>query len=590
MSSIAWVGRIDDHPAMVARPFQTETRSFADLLGNGRAYAVPRFQRDYAWDTDEWKDLWEDLIANLDGKHPDEGMHYMGYVVTQAPDPRDGLDPKTEWLIDGQQRLTTLSIVLLAGMRLLSLWADEGKGETPEANREREAELRRRFIGHRDPAALTTTPKLALNRLDDEFWRFHVLRARAPAKGQRLYPSNRRMWRAFEFYERHLSETFIGDGRGFALTRFLADRVGDQLVFTVITVDNDLAAYKVFETLNARGVKLSTSDLLKNHLLLVVARGAPSDLELAERLWTEAAKALGSGEFPTYLRHFWNAGHRPVRAAGLFREVRAETKDATAALELLQALFDQAPLYRGLDTPAAPLWTREQRPYVEALSYLGASQFAPLVIAAGRRSVEADGMTAILRICLVVTLRHHVSGLNPSALEEAWSNAAQAVLRDGFLGTKRLMPHLRPVYRDDQAFEHDFSLYARDVSRHRVLLRWMLCALEGATGAPRPDHDEPGLTVEHILPRNADPAEYPAFDEEVRDEYVHRLGNLALLIGSGNRDAGSRPFAEKRPILETSQYQSTRALAAFEDWTPAAIHRRQLAMARHARQIWRLDT
>lgn len=568
---------------MPARPFHTETRTFGELIGNGRAYAVPRFQRDYAWEQDEWADLWEDLVALETAETVEDATHYMGYVVTQAHEKGGRL----EWLIDGQQRLSTLSVVVLAGMGLLRKWADAG--ETPAENREREAELRRRFIGHRELAALTTTPKLTLNRLDEDFWRDHVVRMQPPARGQRLHPSNKRLWRALEFFEKKLATRFAGSERGVELVRFLDDRVGERLVFTVITVDNDLAAYKVFETLNARGVKLSTSDLLKNHLLLVVAREVPSDVDLAERLWIDAARELGASEFPAYLRHFWNSGHPPTRTAQLFREVRTETKDASSALKLLQDLRDHAPLYHALDVPAAALWTRAERPFVEALTFLNTSQFAPAVLAAARQGTNEEGRTKLLRLCLIVSLRHHVSGLSPAPLEEAWSEVARDILKDGFQGVKRLMGLLSGVYRDDEGFAHDFKNYAREAGRSRPLLRWMLCQLEGAQTGTTPDHDEPRLTIEHILPRRSDAADYPDFHEDVRDDFVHRLGNYALMVAAGNRDGADRPFAEKRALYDQSKFAMTRELATLDAWTPRALERRQERMAKLATQLWRID-
>ena len=91
---------------MAATNFKTENNTFRKLIGNGLTYRIPRFQRDYSWTNEEWEDLWMDLLGTL--KSDGEMAHYMGYLVLQSA------DDKTFDVIDGQQRLTTISIIVLA--------------------------------------------------------------------------------------------------------------------------------------------------------------------------------------------------------------------------------------------------------------------------------------------------------------------------------------------------------------------------------------------------------------------------------------------------------------------------------------------
>jgi len=91
--------------------FNTTNSTFRQLLGNGMTYQVPRFQRDYSWTADEWDDLWQDIVGLFD--EDPEQAHYMGYLVLQSSDSKD-FD-----IIDGQQRITTLSVMILAALSLL---------------------------------------------------------------------------------------------------------------------------------------------------------------------------------------------------------------------------------------------------------------------------------------------------------------------------------------------------------------------------------------------------------------------------------------------------------------------------------------
>ena len=86
------------------------------IIGNGKSYQVPIYQRDYSWDKDDWEDLWNDI-----GEIPTDKTHYLGYLVLQPIKEGD----ESYWIIDGQQRLTTLSILALSIIALLKKWENE---------------------------------------------------------------------------------------------------------------------------------------------------------------------------------------------------------------------------------------------------------------------------------------------------------------------------------------------------------------------------------------------------------------------------------------------------------------------------------
>src|SRR5215469_4970275 len=95
----------------------TRTTNFLELVGNGRVYRVPPYQRDYSWEEEQWEDLWNDILDLCD--RPDE-RHYMGALVVEARTDREFL------IIDGQQRLATLSLLALAVVAKLRHMADDG--------------------------------------------------------------------------------------------------------------------------------------------------------------------------------------------------------------------------------------------------------------------------------------------------------------------------------------------------------------------------------------------------------------------------------------------------------------------------------
>lgn len=135
-----------------ANLLNTGTSTFLELIGNGRLYTVPPYQRDYSWTEEQWEDLWTD-IEDLSGRMDE--THYMGALVVEGRSDREFA------VIDGQQRLATLSLLVLAVVGRLHDLASQG---IESANNLQRAEaLRARFVGEKDPASLVESSKLTLN-------------------------------------------------------------------------------------------------------------------------------------------------------------------------------------------------------------------------------------------------------------------------------------------------------------------------------------------------------------------------------------------------------------------------------------------
>ena len=154
-----------------ANVLSTGTTNYLELIGNGKTYRVPPYQRDYAWTEEEWEDLWNDIVDLR--KQPDD-RHYLGALVVQARSDREFL------VIDGQQRLATLAVLALAIIHRLRAMA--GQGVDADRNRERASELRKRFIGEKDPASLVEGSRLHLNEADDHLYQDYLSSASSPAQ------------------------------------------------------------------------------------------------------------------------------------------------------------------------------------------------------------------------------------------------------------------------------------------------------------------------------------------------------------------------------------------------------------------------
>ncbi len=184
--------------SMAATNFKTENNTFRKLIGNGLTYRIPRFQRDYSWAEEEWEDLWLDLLGTL--LPEGEPAHYMGYLVLQSS------DDKTFEVIDGQQRLTTVSIIVLAVLKNLQRLVDGGNDA--DANKQRLDQIRQTYVGYLDPVTLASRPKLSLNRNNNSYYQDHLVPlGHLPVRGFRA--SEHLLRKAFEWFDtpcRGLSE------------------------------------------------------------------------------------------------------------------------------------------------------------------------------------------------------------------------------------------------------------------------------------------------------------------------------------------------------------------------------------------------
>ena len=561
--------------------FNTTNMTFRQLMGNGLSYRVPQFQRDYSWDADEWDDLWLDIVG-LFGDEP-EPAHYMGYLVLQSADSRS-FD-----IIDGQQRMTTLSLLMLAAVSHLNDLAAPDVPEDPQYRRSQQ--LRGNYIGYLDPVSLVPRSKLTLNRHNDRFYQNYLVPLeRLPQRG--LNASEHLLRRAFNSFKERIRDHCGEDGESVA--RFV-DGAVDKLFFTVITVTDELNAFKVFETLNARGVRLSATDLLKNYLFSVVSRGGTHDAEIRtlEDRWEDIVGLLGSESFPEFLRVFWNSRHRLVRKANLFKTIRDAIGDKAGAFELIRDLDRQARVYAELRSPETGSWTPHERDSLTQLQMFNVRQPLSVLLAVFDRFAEADreGFGRFLRAIATVSFRYNViCGRKSNEQEAMYNRIAREVSEGRVVGVATAIAALRPVYPQDAEFRAAFAekTLRTTSSRNRKLARFILFKLEEKLSGNSFELESARYDIEHVLPENPDD-DWGQFDEQQRDASTHRLGNMTLLESARNRELGNKGFADKRRVFGESEFAITQRLAQeFDAWTMDRIRSRQGWMAKQATSIWQV--
>ncbi len=570
---------------MSATNFNTKNDTYRKLMGNGLTYRIPPFQRDYSWSEEEWEDLWLDIESTLvpDG----ESAHYMSYLVLQSQ------DDKVFDVIDGQQRLTTLSLIVLATLKNLQRLVTAGKD--PERTQQRLEQLRQTYVGYLDPVTLVPRAKLTLNRNNDNYYQTYLIPLvdQLPQRGFRASEHNLR--KAFIWFDKRLADYARKSGEpdeGRVLAQFV-DQMSDKLFFTVITVTDELNAYRVFETLNSRGVRLSATDLLKNYLFSVLHRHQQEhehELRTLEDRWEAMVGRLGSESFPDFLRVHWNSRHSFVRQAELFKTIRGKVTSREQVFTLLRAMDEDIDTYLGLSQPETSSWSRAGKDAAGQLRMFSVRQPFPLLLATRRQFSEADFET-LLSACVVLSFRYNVIGSQPpSEQERVYNQVAQRLSRGEFAGVTEVLEALASIYVTDKPFRAAFAekVIRTTQSRNLRLVRYLLCQLERHVNGQEYDFASDTFNLEHILPQNPQSG-WNAFSDEEVEAMVYRLGNMTLCETGLNRDLGNGDYDSKREGYSQSMFLLTKKIAEENaEWNPERVSARQNWMAKQATAIWRI--
>ena len=546
------------------------------IIGNGKSYQVPIYQRDYSWDKDDWEDLWNDIE-----EIPSDKTHYLGYLVLQPI--KDG--EESFWIIDGQQRLTTLSILALAITALLDKWTKENVDAND--NKIRLEKITERYLGNYSLSKLNLDPKLKLNRNNDDYYKSWLLKLRQPPTLSKLKPSQRLLQKAFNYFFSELQEKFKNNKSGAALADYLEKIVGNGIVFTQIIVNNDLDAFKVFETLNARGVKLSTADLLKNYLFKLTHQLGELDLDEAERRWQNIANTIQSNDLTTFIRHYWNSKFKLERQPALFKAIKREINSAEKAFQFLNDLEEISNYYTAFNNPNDELWDKEETASLKVLTLLNVSTCYSLMLSSLKNLPRGD-FKIMLRELSMITFRYNLSDLNPNEAERIFSKVANDLSNKNISNVKDAVLALKGIYVMDDNFEQMFSTISVNTRRKKELVKYILVKIENQIANKNYQHEEAVATIEHILPENPGSIWEENFPSDIQDDYIYRLGNYSLLEASINNKLGNNmPFSEKLEKYKISSYKLSNEYCNYDKFSPKEIALRQDKMSKVAKAIWK---
>lgn len=554
--------------------------SLTGLLGDRREqFQVPPYQRPYAWQSEQIDELWDDLVSGMgDG-------HFVGSVVLSVEDRR------RPQIIDGQQRLTTLLL-------LLGLIRDEyHRLGCDLADRIQDLMYADRYVKGDDSFKV---------RLGDANWRIFrdgVLRSPNDEKRVDLFaqigdPEERdRNVRMIENARRlrdRLHQWLEGLDEAGQRRRLedLEMMVAEDVSLVAIRVGTIGDAFLLFETLNDRGLQLSAADLLKNHLLSQVAKTSGSDDEVRRmaREWDRMLDDLGSSvDVSRFFRHFLLVRIPAVSKDGVYDQFKKTVNEAGAE-PLLEELRVAAKAYGTFEDPGRI--SSEEPDAAHVLWHLKTLRAAScyVLLLPARRWLTSEQFTFVARLAEILTYRHSsIAGLDNKNLERAYHRAAKLLDEskgDAFDEAIELLVGSLP---DRETFLNGFMRQRMGV---QYLVRYTLREIEKALS---PGHEKlkDGSTVhiEHIMPQTLTDEWRQALGPEwhEHEDRLNRWGNLTFLWYRLNSGASNLPFAEKKKYYEASDVALTRRLCDLDQWGFDAIEERQLWLGEMAERIWSID-
>jgi hypothetical protein len=548
------------------------------LGGILRAYRlkVPSNQREYSWTEREVTTLFTDLAKAISNERAQD--YFLGTIVT-IPRSHDVLE-----VADGQQRLATTAI-LLAEIRNYLKPTEELIAESIEQD----------FLTEIDREKRERVAKLTLNLDDNEFF-CKMLKVGGDLKSPPTagISSHKRLRDAFALARKQVHRIVAGFDKkdhGDTLNRWIKflENGAQVILLKVPTVAN---AYKMFETLNDRGLRTSQADLVKNYLF---GQGEERLAEVQQK-WARMKSALESLEEDditvTFLRQAMIAIRGHLRESEVYERVQERVKGPQSSVQFLTQLENMASIYVAIFNPEHERWNTYPdtiRRAIQALNLLNIKGLRPLMLAVATQFEPKEASEAF-RMFISWSVRFIITAnTSRGSIDEVLGEVANLVFLKEITGSAGIRKKVADTIPLDEEFRKAFE--AATVSKAQFA-RYYLRSLEMAAKGEStpwfiPNDDKQVINLEHILPQTAE-SNWPQFDEEETKVYSRRIGNLALLLAKTNSDLQNGSFDSKKSIYKDSPYELTRMIAQNPVWTKNEIASRQKALSELALKAWPL--
>lgn len=548
------------------------------IFGDSFRFFIPRYQRPYAWTKEQTEELLDDLwTAHTSDDQPvaKKDPYFLGSIVLIKEEHQPNAD-----VIDGQQRLTTLTVL----MSVLRHLQPDGADDISEYLRQKG----KKYEGMKDEFRLTLRPQ------DAEFFEKHIQQMNGLTALEKINPSDLRndaqrnlrtnalyMLEELKAKDQTRLESFVQ----FIVTKCL---------LVVVSTPNMESAYRIFSVMNDRGLNLSHADILKAEVIGKISGEAQQD-SYAKK-WETAEENLGRESFDALFAHIRTIRVKQKLRTTILKEIRDQVKPSANPTkfidEQLTPYADALETIKDADYQAAQ-GAEKVNSYLKWLNRVDNSDWVPpALVALATRSGNPEWLgwffAQLERLAACMMIMRY--GINDRL--ERYGQLLQS-LQDG-ADDATIASKLEPTDKEKrQTFSNlNGNLYELTKVRAYVLLR-----LDTALSGGGATYDYPIITIEHVLPQTPKKGSkwLEWFPEQAdRDEWVHRLGNLVLLSRKKNSEAQNFDFDIKKDKYFKSDkgispFPLTSQVLGHSEWTLSVLQSRQKELLEKLRQLWSLD-
>lgn len=535
-------------------------KTIRDLLGSKRQFVIPRFQREYSWDKKNYQEFLEDMVGNLviqEGKIS-SSQYFLGTMLFIG-NFTEGTEQEIQ-VVDGQQRLTTITILFSA--------------------------LSDRFVGLGQPTLSRQLFSYIMTE-DDDGNEVRILKSKTSYpffsyfiqdKDKSLNPEatteeERCIKETYEYFHVQLTETklkaMLKKKHGSEIVDALSEvdilkALRDQVLnstFVSISTTDPKQANKIFEILNAKGKRLAHIDLIKNKIFEVLNKVEPADF--AEETWKDIKEILSSGKesvgFATFYQHFWSSKYKKVYSNKLYEAFNATIKKNEAEYStFLKELLRNAKIYMQLVNPKREDYDNRKEYFgvVQSLNcinnYFNVVQVRIALLALfDVKQREIIDLT-MLRSALSYLENFHfaynaILANRTNRLEKIYSSFAIALRKAStkaaakdIIQNELIAPldELFPTFENFSAKFVALSFTKKDKASN-VKTKYAINKLNCLYSNTEVFADDG--SIEHIIP-------------EIEGEEALNIGNLILLEGRLNDEAGHKDYLNKCTVYANSNY------------------------------------
>ena len=531
------------------------------ILEGTKQYVVPMFQRTYSWDRKEWVILWEDLADLM--ADPDPRPHFIGSIVTMpARTVPEGVAKYL--LIDGQQRLTTI-LILLSAVR------DRAKGlEGHLAAQIEDLLLTNRYQSGNDVYKLLPTQGDRASFIDI-------------VRGDVLSLRDDSISKAYQYFERQV-RTLSPDRM-----ETLRTVIVSKLILVSIVLEHDDNPHLIFESLNAKGRPLSQADLIRNYFFMRLPMEEQEQLYF--NVWRPMQERLRD-DLTEFIRHFLMKDGDVVKQTDVYFALKAkcDQKSMDDIRAYVRQIAEFSELYAALIRPEEEP-DEEIRERLNRLNRIDMTVAYPFLLNVYRdwrtSALTRDEYLDVLTVLENFMIRRFVCGVPTHSLNKMFPPLyAQARRHAGFSTGVREQLAIRNYPPDGEFRERMASAKLYGSGERQVRTKLILEILEKSF-----EHHEEvpfaSLTVEHVMPQTLSSrwkSDLGDGWETTHAVWLDTIGNLTL---SGyNSELSNSEFVKKKTILAESHLELNRYFAALEKWDEAAIRARAEKLADRALTVW----